>query len=115
MGDTWDNIKRSLEIIGDSKTRTAIRITLTKGVNMISPNRYADLIGLAKPDYVELKSYMHLGFSRRRLTRDNMPSHKEVLDFSKMVAHALDYSVADDSGTSRVVLLSKDGTKRRIV
>lgn len=115
MGDTWDNIKRSLEIIGDSKTRTAIRITLTKGVNMISPDRYADLIGLAKPDYVELKSYMHLGFSRRRLTRDNMPSHKEVLDFSKMVAHALGYRVADDSGTSRVVLLSKDGTKRGIV
>ena len=115
MGDTWDNIKRSLEIIGDSKTRTAIRITLTKGLNMISPECYARLIGLAVPDYVELKAYMHLGFSRKRLTRDNMPSHKEVFDFSKKVAQALDYCVADDSETSRVVLLSKDGTKSGIV
>ncbi len=115
MEDTWDNIMRSLEIIRDSKARTAIRITMTKGLNMISPERYAYLIGLAKPDYVELKAYIHLGFSRKRLTRDNMPSHKEVFDFSKMVAETLGYCVADDSETSRVVLLSKDGTKRGIV
>ncbi len=115
LGDTWRNINRSLELLKDSKTRTAIRITLTKGINMISPLGYADLIGLAKPDYVELKAYMHLGFSRKRLSCENMPSHKEVLDFSKNVAGALGYCIADESETSRVVLLSKDGTKRGIV
>lgn len=113
-GNTWENIMRSLENLKRSGKRTAIRITLTKGVNMHDPQGYASLIGLAEPDYVELKAYMHLGFSRKRLSRDHMPSHDEVLDFSKKVANALDYCIADDSGGSRVVLLSKDGTKKNI-
>ncbi|MCZ7372252.1 MAG: 4-demethylwyosine synthase TYW1 [Candidatus Methanoperedens sp.] len=115
MGDTWDNIRHSLEIMKDSKTRTAVRITLTEGINMHSPEGYARLIGIAEPDYVELKAYMHLGFSRKRLERRNMPSHEDVLDFSKKIAEALGYKIADDSDASRVVLLSKDGKKRDIV
>ena len=114
LGDTWDNICKSLELMKGSGTRTAVRITLTRGVNMADPEGYARLIGLAEPDYVELKAYMHLGFSRKRLNRENMPSHEEVLDFSNKVAESLGYSVADESKGSRVVLLSKDGTKRAI-
>ncbi|MFZ3059903.1 MAG: 4-demethylwyosine synthase TYW1 [Candidatus Methanoperedens sp.] len=115
LGDTWENIKQSLEFMKYSRTRTAIRITLTNGVNMTNPEGFASLIGLAEPEYVELKAYMHLGFSRKRLTLDNMPSHEEVHDFSNRVAAALGYCIADESVNSRVVLLSKDGTKRNIV
>ncbi len=115
LAKTWDNIRQSLEIMNDSETRTAVRITLTKGVNMDASEGYARLIGLAEPDYVELKAYMHLGFSRNRLSRDSMPSHQEVLDFSKKVAQALCYGIADSSESSRVVLLSKDGKKTGIV
>ena len=114
IGNSWENIKQSLEILKRSGTRTAIRITLTKGVNMVDPEGYARLIGLAQPDYVELKAYMHLGFSRKRLSQDNMPSHDEVLGFSRQVAEALEYRIADDSSGSRVVLLSKDGGKQNI-
>lgn len=114
IGNSWENIKQSLEILKRSGTRTAIRITLTKGVNMVDPEGYARLIELARPDYVELKAYMHLGFSRKRLSQDNMPSHEEVLGFSRQVAEVLEYSIADDSGGSRVVLLSKDGGKHNI-
>ncbi len=113
-GDTWENIKQSMEIMKDSGTRTAVRITLTKGVNMVNPEGFASIIRLAEPDYVELKAYMHLGFSRKRLSLDNMPFHEEVMDFSKQVAQALGYCIADESKNSRVVLLSKDGTKRNI-
>lgn len=115
LSDTWENIKQSLEIMKGSKTRTAIRITLIKDVNMIYPEGYARLIGTAEPDYIELKAYMHLGFSRKRLSRENMPDHDEVLDFSKQVAQHMGYKVADDSRLSRVVLLSKDGEKHDIV
>ncbi|MCZ7356444.1 MAG: 4-demethylwyosine synthase TYW1 [Candidatus Methanoperedens sp.] len=115
LGDTWENLKQSLEILGDASTRTAIRITLTKGINMENPEGFAHLINIAEPDYVELKAYMNLGFSRKRLSLDNMPSHEEVLDFSKKVAQALGYCIADESEASRVVLLSKDGTKHSIV
>lgn len=114
IGNSWENIKQSLEILKRPGTRTAIRITLTKGVNMVDPRGYARLIELARPDYVELKAYMHLGFSRKRLSQDNMPSHEEVLGFSKQVAQALEYCIADDSSGSRVVLLSKDGRKQNI-
>ncbi len=114
LGNTWENIKQSLGIMKDSKTRTAVRVTLTNGVNMIYPEGFADLISLAEPDYVELKAYMHLGFSRKRLSLSNMPSHEEVLDFSGKVAQALGYCIADESMNSRVVLLSKDGKKHRV-
>ena len=115
LADTWENIKQSLGVMRKSGTRTAVRITLTKGVNMISPAGYASLIGLAEPDYVELKAYMHLGFSRNRLSRSSMPSHEEVLDFSKKVAESLGYCITDHSEASRVVLLSEDGAKRCLI
>lgn len=114
LGNTWENIKQSLGIMKDSKTRTAVRITLTNGVNMMNPEGFANLIGIAEPDYVELKAYMYLGFSRKRLSLSNMPSHEEVLDFSGKVAHVLGYCIADESRNSRVVLLSKDGKKHRV-
>lgn len=114
VGDSWENIKHSLGVLKHSGSRKAIRITLTKGVNIMDPEGYARLVELAKPDYVELKAYMHLGFSRKRLSRENMPSHDEVIDFSRKVAQSLDYQIADDSRESRVVLLSKDGGKQNI-
>ncbi|MDW7727596.1 MAG: 4-demethylwyosine synthase TYW1 [Candidatus Methanoperedens sp.] len=114
LSDTWENIKQSLEIMKSSRTRTAVRITLTKGVNMFNPEGYARLIETAEPDYIELKAYMHLGFSRKRLSRENMPVHNEVLDFSRQVAQEMGYKVADESQISRVVLLSKDGLKQGI-
>lgn len=110
VANTWENLKQSLAILKDSKTRTAVRITLTRGLNMINPEGFANLIAIAEPDFVELKAYMHLGFSRKRLSLENMPSHEEVRDFSGKVAEALGYCMADESKNSRVVLLTKNGT-----
>ncbi len=107
LQNTWENIKQSLEVMKNVKTRTAVRITLTKGMNIKNPEGFARLIETAEPNYVEIKAYMHLGFSRKRLTLENMPSHEEVKDFSKQLAKALSYCIADESEPSRVVLLSK--------
>jgi tRNA wybutosine-synthesizing protein 1 len=106
----WNKLNESLEILKNKETRTVIRITLIKGVNMFQPQGYADLIRKASPDYVEVKAYMHLGFSRNRLPREAMPSHEEVLNFSRQIADYLGYVVADDVEISRVVLLSRDGS-----
>ena len=105
----WNKLNESLDVLRHKETRTVIRITLIKGVNMFNPQGYAELIKKASPDYVEVKAYMHLGFSRNRLPREAMPSHEEVLDFSKQLAGHLGYAVADDVEISRVVLLSRDG------
>ncbi|MBN2488353.1 MAG: 4-demethylwyosine synthase TYW1 [Methanosarcinaceae archaeon] len=107
--DLWEKINESLTVLRDKDTRTAIRITLIKGVNMFNPQGYAELIKKAEPDFVEVKAYMHLGFSRKRLPREAMPEHGEVMAFAKEVANHLGYKIADDVEVSRVVLLSKDG------
>ncbi|MHC1576871.1 MAG: 4-demethylwyosine synthase TYW1 [Methanosarcinaceae archaeon] len=106
----WDRINKTLDILSKKDTRTDIRITLIKGVNMFDPAGYARLIKKANPDYVEVKAYMHLGFSRNRLSRNAMPSHEEVLAFAREIADHLGYKVADDVELSRIVLLSKDGS-----
>jgi tRNA wybutosine-synthesizing protein 1 len=113
--DLWERIGRSLEILREKDTRTVIRITLIKGVNMFDPEGYAEMIRKAQPDYIEVKAYMHLGFSRKRLPREAMPSHQEVLDFSGKLATLLGYRIADDVEISRVVLISKDGTVSHII
>ncbi|ADE35542.1 4-demethylwyosine synthase TYW1 [Methanohalophilus mahii] len=105
----WDNINESLSILKNKECRTAIRITLIKGVNMFDVKGYADLIRKAQPDIIEVKAYMHLGFSRNRLERDAMPGHEEVLDFANQLGCELGYEVGDQVEISRVVMLFRDG------
>jgi len=105
----WEKINESLSLLGYLKSRTVIRTTLVKGENMLRSEGYAELIKKASPDFVEIKAYMHLGFSRLRLDRSSMPTHMEVLEFSKELAKYLGYEIVDESEISRVVLLSKNG------
>ncbi len=109
--DLWEKINESLLLMKQKSSRTVIRTTLVKGENMFNPEGYAELIKKASPDFVEIKAYMHLGFSRLRLDRSAMPTHEEVLGFSRELAKHLGYEVADESEISRVVLLSRDGKK----
>ncbi len=113
--DLWDRVNASLEVLGSRDSRRALRLTLVKGVNMIDPEGYAALVKKARPDYVEVKAYMHLGYSRQRLPREAMPGHDEVMAFAKKVADASGYRLASDVELSRVALLSKDGGVRAII
>lgn len=112
--DTWQNVLESLAHMAQKDGRTAIRITSVKGHNMFDPEGYARLIAIANPDFVEVKAYMHLGYSRKRLERECMPSHDEVLEFAKKVADACGYQITDSVELSRVVLLTPDGTLNKI-
>ena len=113
--DLWDKVNESLEILGQRDSRRALRLTLVKGLNMKDPEGYASLIKKAKPDYIEVKAYMHLGYSRNRLPREAMPKHEEVLEFARKVADASGYRLASDVELSRVALLSKDGNVKAII
>ena len=116
IGNFWSEIQESLEILGTarSRMRTAVRITLIRGLNIFDPEGYAHLLQTCEPDHIEIKAYMHLGFSRKRLKRDAMPGHDEVLLFASKIADEIGYQVADDAELSRVVLLSRDGRARRV-
>ena len=106
--DGWERLMQSLEVLSEmrSRCRTAVRITLVRGYNFL-PERYAELVEVAEPQFVEAKSYMHVGYSRRRLSRERMPLYREVREFALALAEATGYRVKDASEESRVVLLSR--------
>lgn len=87
---------------------------MVKGLNMKDPAGYGKQISIANPDYVEVKAYMHLGYSRYRLSREAMPRHEEVMCFAQRIAEECGYKVAKDVELSRVVLLSKNGLTGRL-
>ena len=108
----WEKVTESLTVLKEKKNegvRTAIRITAVKNLNMTNESGFAELIRLAEPDFVEIKSYMHVGFSRLRLTRENMAEQDEIRVFADKIAEAAGYQYAGESEPSRVVVLSKNG------
>ena len=83
----WDKIKGTLELMDGLKTRKVLRMTVVKGWNDFDISGYAELIKLAgERVMIEVKSYMHLGPARKRLSRENMLSYEEILDFSNKLA-----------------------------
>jgi tRNA wybutosine-synthesizing protein 1 len=113
-GDLWPRLLQSLRRMKDHPSRTVVRLTLARGLNMQNPEDYARLIELAEPDFVEVKAYMHLGRSRTRLERDSMPEHALIMDFAKELAKALGYDVEAEVPLSRVALLSRGGSCRML-
>jgi tRNA wybutosine-synthesizing protein 1 len=97
----------SLELVKSFNCPTAIRITLVKGLNLEDHDGYARLISKAEPTYIEPKSYMYVGYSRKRLRFLNMPTHREIYEFSSRLAKSTGYRIIDESAESRVALLSR--------
>nr|MCK4929875.1 4-demethylwyosine synthase TYW1 [Nanoarchaeota archaeon] len=119
--DAWKRILQSLRIMKELKpetklkprTRTTIRLTLAKHKNMILPEQYAELIMIAEPMFIEIKAYMHVGYSKKRMEIKDMPLHKEIKAFAKQIAKHTGYKIIDEQPVSRVVLLMKKDVKER--
>jgi len=105
--DAWGRLNQTLEMLPDIKTRRVIRLTMVKGLNMIEPEKYASLIEKASPNFVEVKSFMSVGFSRQRLPYSVMPTHEEIKEFAEKIADSTSYKITDEKRDSRVVLLKK--------
>ena len=108
----WKNVLESLTVLKEKKAqgvRTAIRMTAVKGLNMTDASGFSELIKIAEPDFIEVKSYMHVGFSRLRLTRANMAEQEEIRAFAGEIAALVGYQYAGESEPSRVVVLSQNG------
>lgn len=101
----WDNLNQSLDTLASFNSRTCIRTTCVKGRNMTNPEKYAELIKKASPDFVEIKAYMCVGSSRHRLTPDNMPTFDEVKSFAQKIGENCGKKIVNESEVSRVVLL----------
>ena len=101
----WERLSKSLDLMSSFSCRKVIRLTLVKGLNLKDPVGYARMIRRTDADFVELKAYMFVGFSRKRLKMENMPSHSEIKTFAEELARELGFSVAGESEQSRAVLL----------
>jgi tRNA wybutosine-synthesizing protein 1 len=107
LKDSWPRLLKSLELMNSFTSRKVVRLTMVKGWNMKEPEKYAKLINVANPDFVEVKGYVHVGESKKRLPMDAMPYHDEIKDFAERLSKELGYSVAGEQRASRVVLLNK--------
>ncbi len=103
----WERLNETLALLSSFQCPTVVRITSVHGFNMKNIEEYAKLIEKANPLYVEPKAYMHVGFSRLRLSYENMPNHGELREFATQLAHETGYRIVDESPESRVALLSK--------
>jgi len=117
--DAWKKLMKTLEIMKNLKTRRVVRINLIKEITMedeMIPS-YVKLIKKAKPEFIEVKGYMSVGFARERLGYERMPLHSEIIEFSDKLIKQLKkekYKFLDDKTESRVVLLGKDKKRMKI-
>jgi tRNA wybutosine-synthesizing protein 1 len=107
--DAWNNLMKTLEIVKKLKTRTIIRINLVRDLNMEEVEKYAELVKMASPMFIEVKGYMAVGHARKRLGYERMPTHEEIKYFSKKILKFLPgYRFLDEKIESRVILLGKN-------
>jgi tRNA wybutosine-synthesizing protein 1 len=105
--DAWGRLMETLSILSSFSCPTAVRITLVRNLNLKNVEGYCRLVEASSPTYVEPKSYMYVGYSRRRLDFESMPSHRDILGFSRELAAGTSYRIIDESSESRVALLSR--------
>lgn len=107
VANAWQRIQDSLNLFSSLSCPTVVRMTLVAGYNMQDISHYAKILNAANPDFIECKAYMHVGGSMQRLSRENMPSMKDVREFADTLVKQTDYLVANEDSVSRVVLLSQ--------
>ena len=90
-------------------------MTLVKDINMNNPEGYAKLLKDAKPDFIELKAYMWVGYSIERLSIENMPRHPEIKEFAEKITKLTNLKIIDEKTNSRVVLLMEKDRNDRIM
>jgi len=110
--NAWKKFRRSLELLSTVRTRTVIRLTLIKGINTDDKHipEFAELIKLANPHFIEVKSYMSLGYSVYKIGKEGMLRHEEVKEWTKRLLQELNrdverFELVDESLDSRIVLL----------
>jgi tRNA wybutosine-synthesizing protein 1 len=110
----WERLKMTLAILPKLNCRRVLRFTLIKGINddkAFLPE-YANLFERSKADFIEIKAFMFLGQSRKRLKQENMPMHSEVKAFSKRLLKFLKtYKMQNEHEISRIVLLKRKDSK----
>jgi len=112
--DGWARIMETLKLLPSLDTRIVARHTLVKGCNLGFEEEYASLDRVAEPDFIEPKGYVFVGYSRERLSMDNMPSFDDIRAFAGKMSELTGYAPSGENKASRVVLLSNGRKDLRI-
>ena len=69
---------------------------------------YKNLFKLANADLIEVKAYMHLGMSRNRHSKEQMPEFLEVEAFAKKLEQLLgNYKLEASAPNSKICVLRR--------
>lgn len=112
--DGWQRLLQTLELFPSLSTRKVVRHTLVKDHNMGWEKEYAKLDAMADPMFIEPKGYVFVGGSRTRMTMDNMPAHKDVVEFGNRLGRELGYEVLREKPDSRVCAVGRPGAETKI-
>lgn len=127
--DGWERINESLKIMKKlkGKTRRVVRLTLVREGNEEEKNKisnmkpehvkeYVNLIKEAEPDFVHVKGFKALGYSRKRLSYEKQPFDNEVRNFAEKLLEELKdgYKILGEENRSCIVLIGKDESKMKI-
>jgi tRNA wybutosine-synthesizing protein 1 len=104
----FEKLEQTLELLPSLDTRTVCRHTLIKGESLGHWKNYARLDNIADPDFIEAKGYIYVGNSQSNHTIENMPSHDEVMEFSRNLAPLVGREVLSHRRESRVALIGKE-------
>ena len=115
----WEIFNETINLFPKLNCRKILRLTLIKAfndgydektdkINQETLKEYAELIEKSKTDFLEIKAYMFLGFSRKRLKENNMPLHTYVKKWGKELEQYLpNYKYIDEQKESRIILLKR--------
>jgi len=116
--DAWKKYNKTLDLLKEFTKkghRTVLRMTIAKGENMDEKHikEFAELIKKSGVMFVEVKSYMPLGYARSRMGYEKMPFIEEIQDFAKKLAKESGYLVLAKHVPSKIVLLGKNKTAKK--
>mmetsp|Transcript_9613 Transcript_9613/g.24662 ORF Transcript_9613/g.24662 Transcript_9613/m.24662 type:complete len:643 (+) Transcript_9613:156-2084(+) len=107
--DFWERFLLCLQKLRDKKQRTVYRLTLVKDMNVEDIEKYAELVDVGKPDFIEIKGVTYCGTSdASSLTMKNVPYHEEVKSFGeKLCSFKGEYGLACEHEHSLCILLAR--------
>ncbi|ABR54657.1 Wyosine base formation domain protein [Methanococcus vannielii SB] len=105
----WENILNTLDILKNKK-RSCIRTTVIRNIND-DLLKFKELYSRSNANFIEIKSYMNVGYSRKRLELSDMLKHEELLRMCENLEKNSSFEITNDSFESRVVLLSNKDKK----
>jgi len=110
FADFWERFLECLAILKEYGQRTVYRLTLVSGWNMSEVDKYAELLQLGEPDFIEIKGVTYCGSSgASSLTMKNVPYHDEVCAFGEAICAAAGgrYALACEHAHSCCILLAR--------